>query len=699
MGKKEDPLSIIGRVVAEKYQIDAFVGEGGFSVVYRATHTLLKRPVAIKFFSQLSTAPVDQRESLTRDFIQEGALLTELSSETAAIVQARDAGAFTNVDGTWLPYLVLEWLEGTSLEGVLERERSENRKPWSVLEALQCLGPVFGALHVAHLRGITHRDIKPANVFVVNGDPRSEDASVKLLDFGVAKLMSDRTHLQASLARTGTVITSFTPQYGAPEQFSRTYGATGPWTDVFALALLLVELLTGNTALDGDDIVQLAFSASNPNVRPTPRHFGLQIPDALEAVFLKALAPKPENRYGNAGEFWAALDHAMATESLFIADLAMPAASRRAFASRAGHADTRVTTPGRRARASSATPPPTALSAHPADAPRGPSTLTVLVSMALGLGLAAAAGVALYSRIAGGAADGNSEPGAATNSPAPVPSAELLPAKPPPPCAESMVLIQPGQFFMGSDAKDALANEKPSHNVTLDAFCIDLHEVTAGSYKACSDAGKCRRALPEVEWPGIDQAERKAYVGACTISDPEKANHPMNCLTWDLADAYCTAQGGRLPTEAEWEYATRGPDGRVYPWGDEAPTAEHLNACGSECVRWGKAHGEELTPLYAADDHYPTTAPVGSFPAGRSRFGPFDVVGNVWEWAADWYGDYAPAAEKNPVGPSSGKKRVIRGGAWNGSYATWLRPSFRYAQDPNAKSHGIGFRCAAKPAL
>jgi len=257
-----------------------------------------------------------------------------------------------------------------------------------------------------------------------------------------------------------------------------------------------------------------------------------------------------------------------------------------------------------------------------------------------------------------------------------------------------MVKISAGQYFMGSDQKDAQANEKPSHNVKLDAYCIGLYEVTARDYKTCSDDGKCRRAGTEVEWPGITKKQREIYAAVCTAGEVSRADHPINCITWEMASTYCKAQGGRLPTEAEWEYATRGPDGRVYPWGDDDPTAAHLNACGTECVKWGKEHGEALEALYSADDGYPTTAPVGKFAKGRSRFGPYDVVGNVWEWVADWYGDYDATDKTNPAGPPSGEKKVIRGGAWNGSYASWLRPSFRFAQVPNAKSHGIGFRCA-----
>jgi formylglycine-generating enzyme required for sulfatase activity len=113
-----------------------------------------------------------------------------------------------------------------------------------------------------------------------------------------------------------------------------------------------------------------------------------------------------------------------------------------------------------------------------------------------------------------------------------------------------------------------------------------------------------------------------------------------------------------------------------------------------ECVGWAAKQHMELSSLYNADDGFPTTAPVGSFPSGSSRFGPHDVVGNVWEWVADWYGEYASAELANPVGPASGEKRVIRGGGWDGSHTTWLRPSFRFGQAPNAKSPTIGFRCA-----
>jgi len=680
-----DPLGIVGTLVAEKYRIEKLVGEGGFAVVYRAMHTIWNKPVAIKFFNGLSSAPVDQRDQFQQAFIQEGALLTELSSQTAAIVQARDVGTYTSPDGQWMPYMVLEWLEGFALDELLEREHGAGVAPWTILEVHQLLGQVAAALDVAHGKGVAHRDIKPPNLFVLGSGAHDPGAPVKVLDFGVAKMMSDNTQLKAALAKTGMSVTSFTPQYGAPEQFSRSYGATGPWTDVFALALVAVEMLTGKIALDGDDLVQLGFAAGNPTHRPTPRALGVGVSDAVEAVFQRALAVKPEDRFPRASEFWAAFDHALGVQS---------------------YAGSRAPSPSSRVRTAPTELAPSTPLLRPIESTTGSTATTgprpEESKSKAGL---VAAGVAALALAAGAAfllkgGSGGSAPAAAPvasgatpvgASAAPAPSA----APPAPTCPARMAQIPAGQYFQGSDAKDAGENEKPSHNVTLSAYCIDLYETTAGEYKACSDVGKCRRPTNEVDWPKITPADRKLYAPLCTFGREGMEEHPINCVSHAMADTYCKAQGKRLPTEAEWEYATRGPDGRVYPWGDEAPTAKHLNACGSECVAWGQKHGSALTALYPTDDGFATTAPVGKFAAGKSRFGPYDVAGNVWEWVADWSAPYSAEAKTNPKGPDTGEKKVIRGGAWNGSYTSWLRPSFRYAQDPNALSYGIGFRCAA----
>ena len=278
------------------------------------------------------------------------------------------------------------------------------------------------------------------------------------------------------------------------------------------------------------------------------------------------------------------------------------------------------------------------------------------------------------------------------------PTAQQLAAaapEPKPSCPDGMLTIPAGQFFMGSDADDALDLEKPSHHVVLDGYCLDETEVTVDAYQKCSDAGKCRRASKAVEWEGMTKPQARIYSTACNEGTEGRGDHPINCVSWQQARDYCDLQGKRLPTEAEWEYAARSSDGRVYPWGDEEPSSKMLNACGWECVNWANRQGEKLTSLYEENDRYPTTAPVGSFPAGNSRFGAKDIVGNVWEWVADWEAPYSKDEKHNPTGSSTGEKRVIRGGAWNGGYKAWLRPSFRYAMQPETLSHGIGFRCAA----
>src|SRR4051794_31709548 len=183
-----DPLNIVGTTVGEKYDIEAVVGEGGFGIVYRAMHKIWKQPVAIKCFKVLMDASPDVRENLLKDFIQEGALLSQLSGRTASIVQARDVGTFTTEGGTWVPYMVLEWLEGRNLETIIDEQRAAGNAKWPVELAIRVLEPVAQALDVVHRRNIAHRDIKPANIIVI-GEIGGEDMLVKVLDFGIAKVV------------------------------------------------------------------------------------------------------------------------------------------------------------------------------------------------------------------------------------------------------------------------------------------------------------------------------------------------------------------------------------------------------------------------------------------------------------------------------------------------------------------------------
>jgi formylglycine-generating enzyme required for sulfatase activity len=236
-----------------------------------------------------------------------------------------------------------------------------------------------------------------------------------------------------------------------------------------------------------------------------------------------------------------------------------------------------------------------------------------------------------------------------------------------------MVFIPAGEFTMGSDLGGD--DEKPERKIFLDAFCIDQYEVTNGQYKECADAGACNPPAQS------SSSTRLSY-----YDNPKYDNYPVIWVTWDDAQAYCRWRGKRLPTEAEWEKAARGTDGRLWPWGNSEPDGIKLNLCDVNCVYdWKESH---------IDDGYQDTAPVGSFEAGKSPYGVYNMVGNVREWVADWYlpDYYSNAPDRNPPGPDSGEGRVLRGGSWRSNILV-SRSIYRLWYSPDVKDEYIGFRC------
>jgi formylglycine-generating enzyme required for sulfatase activity len=247
-----------------------------------------------------------------------------------------------------------------------------------------------------------------------------------------------------------------------------------------------------------------------------------------------------------------------------------------------------------------------------------------------------------------------------------------------------MVHLPEGQFQMGStDAeveqafqtcrkeypdceREWFEREQPVHEVALDGFWLDRTEVTNEQYRLCVDAGVCDPS------------------GAADESDSNGASQPTVSVFWNDAQIYCQWAGARLPTEAEWEYAARGPEGRVYPWGSEFDGAR-CNYCDRMCsLDWEDE---------SANDGYEYTAPVGSYPDGASWIGALDMAGNVWEWVSDWYGDYSSGKQVNPTGPASGDYRVMRGGSWfNASYI--VRGAYRGGHNLGFWHDVVGFRCA-----
>jgi formylglycine-generating enzyme required for sulfatase activity/serine/threonine protein kinase len=693
-----DTFGLVGTTIAEKYLVQAVVDAGGTAVVYRAFHQLWKRPVALKVFRTPPNIGDDARTALFDRFVVEGRLLAELSERCSAVLQARDIGTVATASDGRVPYMVLEWLDGSTLERVLEDEAVRGATPRTLPVAMRLLDPIAQALDLAHRRGIVHRDVKPSNLFVV-GDPAAADVTVKLLDFGIAKVVEDAR--SAGAFRQTGVFTAFTPAYGAPEQFSRAIGTTGPWTDVFALALVLLELSSGRAPLAGETLEELGAASTRGDERPSLARMGSTRSLEVEAVFARAVTVDPAARYASVEAFWTDLRRAVDAEAGGDIGQTRPESSAAAPVVLAKPVQLPVSSPREIADTLAALPPPT--SRAMSYARRGPRALWITAPLLL----AAAAGLWLaVSRPLGfGGLTARSSPGAggalvAAAPPALAPVVPVAPVSPVSPapvvaCPETMVLVSAGSFFMGSDERDVEAHERPAHKVRLDAYCIDRTEVTAAAYAACVETGACTGVWSENDWPDIGKSDHATFDPLCNArSASSRGSHPANCVSFGQARDFCASAGSRLPSEAEWELAARGTDGRRYPWGDAEPTSARLNACGAECVAWGRKHGVDLAGMYKDDDGWPATAPVGSFPAGASPYGALDMTGNVWEWVEDRYGPYDAAESHAPVGPDTGDERVLRGGAWNGSMSAWVRPTYRFSATPALKSHGIGFRCA-----
>jgi formylglycine-generating enzyme required for sulfatase activity len=286
--------------------------------------------------------------------------------------------------------------------------------------------------------------------------------------------------------------------------------------------------------------------------------------------------------------------------------------------------------------------------------------------------------------------------------PAPASPAVATPRQAPR-CPAPMLWVEGGSFTMGSDSQHAaLSLARPSHRVSVRGFCMDPHEVTSGEYRACSDAGNCTAAHRTAYFAEAGEAAAAGSQSGslCNGGKPGREQHPINCVSHIQAAEYCRRRGGRLPTEAEWEFAARGADSRAFPWGDEEPTPSRVNACGQECERWHVSLGERGQSglsASAADDGYPGTAPVGAFPHGNNPQGIEDLIGNVFEWTAEGLYSYGGGPSSDPRGPTDADSFVIRGGNFNSTLREFLDPALRFAMHRESHSPGVGFRCAAGP--
>jgi len=625
--------NLIGQSLG-RYHILEQLGEGGMAVVYKANDTRLETDVAVKII-RTEKLTLENMDRTLKRFEREAKALAKLTHQN--IVKVTDYGEYEGK-----PYLVMPYLPGGTLKLKLGKPM-----PWQ--DAVHLLAPVARALEYAHEHNIIHRDVKPSNILL------TEKGQPMLSDFGIARVIGE----DATLDLTGTRGTVGTPEYSSPEQGLGK--AIDHRTDIYSLGIVLYELVTGRKPFQGDTPMEIAFKHYSEPL-PQPRKFVKDLPQPVEQVLVKALAKEPKDRYPNMGAFAEAMEGLLEGKVAKRTSLFKPAVLKR-----------QPKTESPQARSSVPKPIQT----------KSPSYIWIWgIAAVVVVGLAIMALQSLFKSI----------PAAVIASP--ISSNIAVPSKAPPLSYTSnpidrvtatpilsvtatpslgigsnwtrpsdkmvMVYVPAGDFAMGSNA--GADNEKPEHQVYLDAYWIDRTEVTDAMYALCVSAGACKDPASS----GVSSSY---------------ADQPVSNTLWDDAESYCSWAGASLPTEAQWEKAARGTDGRIYPWGnDKDPTRFYLILLNQG-------------PM-----------PVGSFPSGASPYGALDMAGSVFEWVADWYSPtyYSSSPTSNPTGPASGTNHVIRGGTRNwvrttGGLGPQIAYDYRSVARSNIASPGYGlngFRCA-----
>lgn len=536
-------------------------------------------------------------------------------------------------------YLVSAYVDGIDLQSLLDQYGplpSDLIVPW-----LQSICRPLGYLHT---QGQLHLNIKPANIRI------TPPGDVFLVDSGLP----------------GLGIRPHAPGYGAPEQQSQS--DVGPPADIYSLGATLYTLLTGavppNALSRETGLADLKPAREvNPNVEPY-----------LSIVAARAMSLRADARYETADDFARALERPPGRPAPTVSSM-------------------RRTEPEPEVAPTAAVPP-----RLPPRTRRQMERRTIIaLSTLLGLVLLVIAFFSLYR----GPLTGQATPGPeatetlqsaiieALTQLAPTPTPEPSPTAPPTPTPEpfisrtgSRMIYVPGGLFSIGDDESPESDEKPAQVIRLDAYYLDETEVTNAEYAQCVAAGVCPRPVR------TDAAYHGAY-----FDNPEFADYPVIFVNWYSADAFCRWRGGRLPSEAEWEFAAgfdpaEGVKKR-YPWGDSFD-GTRLNFCDINCPRDNRSA--------EWDDGHRDTAPVGSYPEGRSPVGVYDMLGNVMEWVGDWYDfrAYQNITDTNPRGPTEGDFKSLRGGSWLSPIED-LSVVNRSSFDPTVAQTNLGFRCAMAP--
>jgi eukaryotic-like serine/threonine-protein kinase len=652
----EDPL--IGATLDGKYRIDSRISQGGMGTVYRATHVLMDHVCAVKVL----------HDSMMTD----PSAIPRFQREAKAAARIRHQNAISVMDfgitSDKIVYLVMEYFEGQSLREVLERQG-----PLSLERTAYIIEHASTALQVAHDLGIVHRDIKPDNIMVRTTPTGVEE--VKVLDFGIAKL-KDMSGGTEKLTNAGMVIG--TPNYLSPEQCRA--AELDARSDIYSLGIVSYELLSGTCPFSAPTPLAVAMM----HTTEAPPALGEKVPGlpkAVEDVVLKALAKKPKDRPQTAIEFAEMFTAAAygielppaqtsGTSRLVTGSHAMRVRtgsirpSTGSFATDTGRQSATHNTSGQQSippnmRGATPSGPMAAVSSGSQVAVPsgnlGPAPATTVLSAqaeparrSLALPIAAAAFV-LVAAVSAAAYYFT------TNGRQPVVTPPQPPIEQPVEPPAGMVLVPAGSFQMGRDGAADTA-ESPLHTRTIPAFYIDKNEVTNEQYL---EFVKAKNYPPPSHWKdGTFPAGQGDF--------------PVVNVTWSDARAYAEWAQKRLPSEFEWEYAARGTDGRLFPWGNEPRTDAAVS----------KEIGLK------------TPQPGGSMPAGVSPFGVFDMYGNVWEWCENTFIPY-PNSPYNMKETDKGLK-MLRGGSFSSEQSgrDEVTLTTRTAKEPDYKDPKLGFRCA-----
>lgn len=669
----------VGRILGRQFRVEKHLASTGMSDVYRVWDMNRNVPLAMKVLR----GDLEEDPSLLRSFKREAQALKKLNHPNIVPFY----GLYQEDD---LYFLLELFIEGPNLKDILSR-LSNRMMP--IVDTLIVMKPLCSALGYAHMNDVVHCDIKPGNVMVDRG------GMIYLTDFGIAR------HSDSSVT---TNAGAGTAAYMAPEQILEDPLSSA--TDVYAMGIMVYEMLAGRRPFRGDDekIINTGRTTEerlrNAHLRiepPDPRRFGADLSDEQVQVILKALNKRPNDRYQTPQEFF---------EALCAASRSLPEMIPGWYGGANGISNISV---------DHYQDPPIVKQHYNQVSPSEKLRHNQVPKWVFGLIGFVVIGLFILIIKPGGSKPLPDETKATaeevteiltiqsvSEATSTIPATISLPSDEPlgigstkisPKDEMVMVYIPAGEFLMGSDPNvdsQAKADEKPQHLVNLDAFWIDKTEVTNSMFsKFVSESNYVTDAEKQgtswiftgPEWENINNVDWLHPQGQNSNIDGLE-NHPVVHVSWNDAVAYCLWAGRNLPSEAEWEKAARGTDGRIYPWGNKEPTSELTNLADINLpAKWADS---------SLNDNYKFTSPVGNYPSGVSPYGALDMAGNVWEWVNDWYDKnyYTQGIDTNPEGPSSGKVRVQRGGSWDTKW-DYLRSAYRGSYIPTNTNSITGFRC------